>query len=339
MAVDVALLDRAIDAIKAEYGNDSIHAGGESPPVSRISTGSPELDYATGGGIPVGRWSRFYGTYSSGKSLTCWNVIRNAQELGLKCAYYNIEKQFDEFFVASRGVDIDELLLVPGTIIEEVGTKCEALLSSVHLHVFDSCSQAISIDELACKPGDWRPGIGPRAWGKVFRRINERFDDVENTIILVDQVRKNWDTKADEPPGGKNMEHVSSMTLQFKRGKWLFYNKDGVLNETGAKTPDTLSKLTEADGQEVQVLIKKSRVGRPFRQARLHLDFKTMEFDTLFELAKAAKYFGIVADSSNGRYSYGDTKFVGMPALREGIAADRELQEVIKDAMLTAACS
>lgn len=335
MTVDTANLQKTIDAIKAMYGPEAIQNGTDFPAVPRISTGSLELDYATGGGIPIGRYSRFYGPYSSTKSLTCWNVVRNAQEMGMTVAYYNIEKQYDPVFTKSRGVDIEtNFIVVPGTVIEEIATKMEALMGSVHLHILDSCSQGVSVDELAAKPSDWRPGIGPRAWGKVWRRVGEVFDDRENTVILVDQVRSNWNTKADEPPGGKQMEHISSMTVHFKRGKHLYYDKDGLLDETYPSKPTTLSGGVEADGIEINAQVRKSRVCRPFRTARMQLDLNSMEFDRIHELEKASRYFGVVETSGSWYKLPSGEKFQGKKALRKAIADDPILQDLIREAAM-----
>src|SRR5262245_31710640 len=120
MPVDPKEFDRAMELIRKEYGEHAIHTGSNNPPVSRISFGSSALDYATGGGLPKGRFSRFYGAYSSGKTLAALNVIREAQRQGLKCAYYNIEKQFDPDHFAGRDIDLDELEVIEGTTIEQV---------------------------------------------------------------------------------------------------------------------------------------------------------------------------------------------------------------------------
>ena len=49
-----------IKAIQKKYGEDAIHSGSEHQKIQRISTGSLELDYVTGGGIPIGRVSGFW---------------------------------------------------------------------------------------------------------------------------------------------------------------------------------------------------------------------------------------------------------------------------------------
>ena len=94
----------------------------------------------------------------------------------------------------------------------------EGLFGVVHLHIIDSSSIAVSEDELNADIRDWRPGINARAWGKVFRRLNERFDHQANTVIMIDQVRVNFRTGGDEAAGGRIFDHQSSMSVMFRKG-------------------------------------------------------------------------------------------------------------------------
>jgi RecA/RadA recombinase len=288
--------DKIIAAIEQQYGKGkggsggrAIHMGGEEPPVERISFRSHELDYATGGGVPIGRWTRLYGGQSAGKSLACWNIAAEAQSMGMSVAYYNIEKQFHRDFTAECGVDVDKLFVVEGTTIEEVGTKMEALVGAVHVHILDSCSSGTSIEELDGQMTDRQYAPGPRAWSKVFKRTLEHFDHNENTIIYIDQVRDKMDGSGVAPPGGRLMEHQSSLTLFFRRGSWLFRNEDGRLEYEGGEK--SLSGMKEADGIEITVRCEKNRVSRPFRQAVMRYDLDKKKYDLTYELAKAAAYF------------------------------------------------
>ena len=227
--------DEIVARINKKYSGD-IRRGNDFEIIPRISTGSLELDLAMSGGVPVGRWTRFYGGYHSTKTLTALNVVREAQELGLMCCYYNVEKQYDPKFAKENlGVDEDELTVVQGATIEEIGDKMEAMFLVCHLHVIDSCSIAVSEDELNADIRDWRPGLTARAWGKVFRRLNERFDHLGNTVILIDQMRSNFKTDGEQPAGGKVFDYQSSMSMLFKKGKWIFRNKEGLLDEAALR--------------------------------------------------------------------------------------------------------
>lgn len=304
MAFDPDNLDEIIAAINKKFQGD-LRMGDSYEHPSRISTRSLALDVATGGGIPQGRISRIYGAYSTGKSLTGWNIIAEAQALGLECCYWNIEKQYDpEFARDNMGVDISSLRIMEGTEIEDIGEKMEGLLSGIQVHVVDSCSAAVSVDEMEASVSDWRPGITARAWGKVFRRIGNRFDHTNNTIVLLDQVRTNFKTSAEEPPGGRIIDHASSMSLKLKKSSWLFYNGSGYLDPKAKGHKSEMSDDIDPDGVIIKARVEKSRVCRPHIPATLRLDYRTGQFDTLFEYAEAAKAYGVVDDRGGGNYYY-----------------------------------
>jgi len=322
-------LEDVIAAIEKRYGEGSIHQGDKEVAVERIPTGSLALDYATTGGIPIGRFSRFYGGYSSAKSLTCWQVIKQAQKMGMTCAYYNIEKQYDKSFVSKIGIDTKNLVVVQGTTIEETGTKVEALLGPVDLHVIDSCSSAVSIDELNASIEDWQRGLSARVWGKVLRTINERFDHRRNVVIMVDQIRDSMQYGGGHVvPGGKSLDHVSSMSLLFKKGGWMFYDKNGYLS-TDTTASKTVSGSAEADGMEILIRVDKSRVGRPLRTARMYLDLNKMCFDVDAERTQMAKHFNLIEQSGAWFTLPSGEKVHGLKGVRELVANDPSFKEQI----------
>lgn len=334
MPLETENLEKVLAAIKKNYGDQNIRYGNEFPDIKRIPTGSPELDAATHGGIPLGRWSHFYGPPGGAKTLTSWNVIKEAQNMGLTCAYYNIEKQFLPAWVERKGIDLSKLHVVEGTTIEEVGAKLESLLGVINVHVLDSLAQAVSIDELAGKTEEWKPGIQARAWGKVLRRANERFDDEDNAVIMINQTRSVFGKMmgSEEPTSGRSVEYISSMSLQFRKSSWLFKDANGILVPDGSNK-DTLSGDSDPEGMEFQIRVAKSRVCEPFGSARMRLDFETGNFDVLWELTKTAIYSGIV-QKNNSWYIVEGEKVQGERKVRELIASNPELQEQIKGAIL-----
>ena len=158
-----------------------------------------------GGGVPKGRWTRFYGGYHSTKTMTSLCTAREAQKQGLLWPTTTPRSSGIRSSPSERiGVDVDAVTIVEGSTIEEIGDKMESLFGVVHVHILDSCSICVSEDELNADIRDWRPGITARAWGKVFRRLNERFDHMDNTVIMIDQVRTNFKTGAEDPPAAES---------------------------------------------------------------------------------------------------------------------------------------
>ena len=339
MPVDVSTMEDRVAKIEKSYKN-KVFKGSDYDNPERIPFESPVLNWASGGGVPQGRFTRIFGHWSAGKSRTTWGVIAEAQRMGKKCIYYNIEKQYNIGHAEEVGVDVDELEVIQTSRIEEVGAICEELLNSAHVHVFDSCSAASSIDALGADVEDWQRGLKARAWNKVMDRLTDKIDDVENTIIYIDQVRVNQQTHQEEPPGGKAMEHDSSLTIQLRRAKWLFRNNKGNLTDDskGTRASNTFSRSMEPDGIEIVARVVKSRVGRPNRTALMRLDYRDMMFDKAFEIARAGVDLGII--DQKGAWYYVDAgrskpeKFNGIDNLQLYVAEDADLQEEIMQHLL-----
>ncbi len=331
MPVDVTTLDVAWAAIEKSYGQSALHKGSDWHDVERISTGSLMLDYATSGGFPLGRWSRTYGNFSSGKSLTCWNVIKNAQTMGLNCAYYNAERQFDRNYVARLGIDIDKLVVVEGSVIEHLGDMLQGLLGSVHVHVIDSLTDCISIHELDKKPEERTMGMRAAAWGTVIRKANAFFDEKDNAIIMIDQLRATFvPNAAPKPPGGMALDFKSSMNLSLTKGAWLYRSKDGGLTDD-VKNADKFADMLVPDGVESKARVEKSKVGPPLRPARVRIDFETLNYDLLWELAVFAKKYDIVTTAGSWYTTPNGERAQGAAGLRRLIENDDSLRAVIND--------
>lgn len=355
--------------IEKKWGKGTVRNGSDMPSVLHVPSGSYSFDYMSDGGPPVRRWSRFFGGESSAKSLTSWNIVKNAQNYhiimdeklaalaeaakdmgdkeiakdylkkrehvlatwpnGMDVCYYNVEQTYDPDFVAAAGVDIDRLKLSEATVIEEVGDAMEGFLhAGVDLHVIDSCSSAIPLQELNMDVTEQRRGLSAKQWGLIMRRAKKRFQP-NNMGIIIDQVRINQQTGAEEAPGGKYLDHASDLTVHFRRGKWLYYDNKGVLRDN-AESGETMTGMKEADGIEITARVSKSRVCRPFRTARMRIDFDGMEIDQGYELKEAAVWYGVVNKKGGGYYDLPNGETVrGEAAIREAVSGDIELKEKI----------
>lgn len=362
--VCVENLERDIEVIRKRRGKTSIQTGAEQPPINKIPLDSPALMRITSGGIPLGRITRLWGGPSSAKSRVGYLIAKAAQELkapnfplGLIVCWHDIEKVYSTEYAELMGLNLEKLLLREGDIIEDVARELQLLLGSIHVHILDSVSEAKPQDRLNKDAGDWDVGLKIRVWEKAFEYITNAMDKQENAIICIDHASNNFKTKAEKPLGGKEMEHQSSLNLQMKQTKWLYYDDEGML-QTEDKLKEKgiigIAGTKEADGQEIVVNVSRSRVCMPFRKAHLRLDLHTHQFDHTFELMEAAEYFdrwGKVAHRSGtpaiaepkvkgpknpgGWVTLPDgNKLQGQKALRQMIDADKDLQALIRRAML-----
>lgn len=75
-------LEKTILKINKKFGENTIGRINNMPTVvtERVSSGSPYLDWAIGGGWPLGKTIELYGPYSSGKSLIALRTVAEAQK-------------------------------------------------------------------------------------------------------------------------------------------------------------------------------------------------------------------------------------------------------------------
>lgn len=333
MPVSEKNLAKALDAIKKAYGEDTIRMGDVDEELVRVPTGIIQLDRLVGGGIPIGRWSHWYGGFGSGKSLTSFHLIKKAQELGLSCAYYDVEKQYNKKWVESIGVDTGSLYVIEGNEIEKLGEKMDVLLPAVNIHIVDSCGAGVSVEQQAAKLEESRMATASRAWGKVIPRIQSRFDRHDNMIILINQTREVFGKPGQEKPtGGALLEYISSLSLHFSKSSWLFKDKYGNLSSNGQKT-DAETGRTKPDGMDLVVQVKKSRVSDPYGSARMRFEFGSGgQFDEFWALSGFAIFTGIIEVSGSWYTLPGGDKVQGESKVRDYIRENEEFANHLREA-------
>lgn len=330
MPVNPDSLNEILVAAARRFGDNSIRMGDQTPPVRMISWGSIEMDLATHGGAPMGRMIRPWGGYHSCKSLCAWGLTREAQVQGLTVAYYNIEGQYDKDFTRDQmGVDVEKLIVVEKSMIEEVGVKLQALLGAAHIHILDSVSMAVAKQQFEKDPSSNSPrGAKARAWGEILYDTQERMDGEENMIVLIDQIRRNQQYGHEQPAASEIFDHASSLSLHHRKVRNLYRDSSGQLSDSRPKTTnvETLGDEILVDGLEIGIEVNKSRVCRPFGKARLHLDLDTMQFDRAYEMAKVGQWLGVI--EKNGAYykiPTSDKAIHGIPKLKQRIQEDDSL--------------
>src|SRR6185295_14566697 len=135
-------LDEIIRTYEKKYakkeGEKLIQAGDEFDDPPRLWPGSLELAYAMGGGFPVGRWGRLWGPKASGKTKTAYAIAADAQKLGMTAMYINAEKTYLPEFAEMQGVNLKDLRVMKGNVIEQIAEFIQASLPYIDLFIIDS---------------------------------------------------------------------------------------------------------------------------------------------------------------------------------------------------------
>lgn len=100
-----AELEALRKALMKEYGEGAMHKASDSLPFNRIPFTEPQLNYATQGGLPFGRFASFSGSPNAGKSRVAMEIVAQAQQLPASAEIYLIPR------IAYHSTLIDETSL------------------------------------------------------------------------------------------------------------------------------------------------------------------------------------------------------------------------------------
>lgn len=337
MPVDPSKLNDIVAASKKRFKTELIHGGDVTPPVYRIPFDSLELNLATYGGAPMGRMIRMWGGFSSGKTLNAWGLAKQAQQHrserfpdGLIVAYYNVEGTYDPVFTRDMmGVDIEKLIVVEGTLIEDISVQLDALLHAAHIHIIDSTSMAQSSHLFSAPKESRQPGFDAIAWKNALRSAEQNMDKQENMVVLIQHAATDFKTTAEKPRGARMAGHANALSLAHRKATKLYRTPAGAWTTTRPKEGnDDLTGTHKIDGYEIEIEVDKSKVCRPFGKARLRLDLETIQYDRLFELMKAGIFLGAIEGGPYYRVSTmkaNDKAIHGAPALEKRLAEDSAL--------------
>lgn len=265
------LLKRKLKAINEACESNVIYVANERAAQfrPRLPTGIFGLDYATGGGIPIGTVVSIWGEKSGGKTTTCQRLVANAQKYCFNCykwkwdcacgeqrlgvaVYEDLEGTYDDDWGTSIGVAHDELLLShPESAEQAIDIMIEMVRSkAVDLLILDSIAMMTPTSEIEKSATQWDQGLQARLCNKMFRKLQVAINDVYNetqgkvrvTVVVLNQVRLQIGLMFGDPRtriGGKGQEFAASVDIFMSSGKYNFEATDAGKKKEIA--PDTVT--------------------------------------------------------------------------------------------------
>jgi recombination protein RecA len=319
-------LDKTILSINKKFGENTIGRLDTMPTVvaERISSGSPYLDWAIGGGWPLGRTVELYGPFSSGKSLIALRTVAEAQKKGLKCVYIDSENAFEPEFAKKIGVDIDALVLSQISAGEETFDVVDMLLDSgdVSVLVVDSVASLVPQYEIAESMEKQTMGLHARLMSKALRKITGKASKNKTLVLFINQIREKIGTygNPETTTGGRALGFYSSLRVEVRRGEIIQDNKKPI-------------------GQHVKFKVTKSKICPPFRDGYFifyYFDPDNPElelFDTADELVSMLMVHGKVG-RRGAYYDIADRTFQGREELENEIRKDVEFKNQLLKLMV-----
>lgn len=168
-----------------------------------ISTGEHQLDIAISnrpnGGLPVGRIIELTGLEASGKSLVAAHLLADTQRKGGQAIFIDTEFAVSPEFLSAIGVDVNKMLYVNATTVEDIFDNIELLVSKIRNSsknrlvtiVVDSMAAASTKKEMASDHGADGYATGKAiAISKAMRKITEMIARERICLVFTNQLRQ-----------------------------------------------------------------------------------------------------------------------------------------------------
>jgi len=256
----VLMQSAAFKAIQKRFGTSilSIASEVEYRKVPRVSCGVASLDYALGGGWPLGRVNLVYGHKSSGKTTLMMLAMAELQKICGNCyspvgdngsctcgdwrdmviAMIDVEGTFEAAWAESLGVDLKRLLVSQPDHAEQALDIMEGLIRSLSCDALflDSVAFLTPTKEIEETTSKENPGIAARVGGKGVRKFVSALNSVMNlegwkpTVFLTNQIRMKVGVMFGSPeilPGGLAWGFATSTEVRLQTGKYQMDEDSG----------------------------------------------------------------------------------------------------------------
>ncbi len=298
-----------------------------------IPTGILALDYALGiGGWPRGHLCEVFGPPDIGKSsIIGFNMMREAQAMGLVCGIVALEPGFDPSWAAKNGLDLDAIVIGwPNDGKEAFDLAYDFIMDpDIDVVLFDSIG-AILRESEAQEGG--KPSQGGQSalitWG-VKRLLMPAWKN-NKLVILINQVRDKMDARLPmlDSPGGHALKHSCAVRVQLKPGKDRYTTKiDGEDVEIGRAVVAHIlrNKMSEGSRQKAQ-----------FDHYSMDIDDQPFGIDQGADVLNVGVRTGIIRKSGGWYYhdNFPGGKLLGKPAVGELLLHDRNVYDTIRSEVL-----
>lgn len=314
--------DTLIAEINKALGPGTLRRGSDpSLVVEYLPTGVLPIDVLLQGGIPRGRWTEFFGDYSTLKSYIALRAIAEVQagqSSGVegspgKAALIDTEHSFDPDWASSLGVDTERLIYqTPETGEEAVDTTEILIRGGVDIVVWDSVAGLLPQAEQTKRLS--KENVQPARLAALMSLATRRLTaaNSKTALLLINQTRNSVGVTFGNPetvPGGRALPFYASYRLALRnagkvREEGIAYDSDG----KKIKTKDVVA-------HKIKATLEKSKLSAPWHDVFFTLDLRTGGIDELGFLIGYGLEKGFINHEGTS-WTIGKNKVRGYPAFR-----------------------
>lgn len=218
-------LKDVLAGISKELGEGAInYAQEEMGSLEVIPFSIPSVNRITGiGGVPRGRLTEFHGMDGTFKTTFTLDLIKNAQSMGITCAFIDAEFSYSPEYAEKLGVDNSKLILVKPNSAEEAFGVMEKLIDSgqVECIVLDSIAALSPETELENEFGKSNIGVMARLMNQALRKLTAKAGKNNVALIFINQLREMLGgyVPMKTTPGGNGVRFYASMRFEISKSQ------------------------------------------------------------------------------------------------------------------------
>lgn len=328
MAKSTPSLSELEKSITKKYGDIAISASTLLERRGKIIPTTLSLDIALKGGIVDGSVMTVSGVTGSGKTTLILHILANAQKLGKKVFYCDVENRLQPELVATiEGLDAENLTIIRSTkgnfltaekvlnIIEQiVTTEPESVV------VLDSVAMLCPEVNQAVEHGEKKKMLSiPSMLYDFFRKMSQCLPAMGSSLILVTHLQAN-----PTPYGGP--AEVGGNAMKFQANYRIMCMSTTEVPKDGEKT-----------GRESTFRIYKSALGPGCGEGKFYITYGK-GYDRYKDIANLAEGLGMIT-KAGAWYSFEDpvsketVKCQGMDAVVENLRSNPNTCKVFEESI------
>lgn len=247
-------------------------------------------------------------------------AIAQAQKMGGRAAFIDVEHAFSVEYAQSLGIDTDKLYFVQPDFGEEALTVLERLTATneFDIIVLDSTAALLPKAEMEEEIGKQFMALQARMMSQALRKLTPIVGKTKTVVIFINQTRQNVGVMYGNPtttPGGEALKFYSSVRLNVRR-------------LGGSDVKDGKDIL----GHIINITCVKNKVAPPLKSAEITFIYGK-GIDTVKDMIEYALNMNVLAHEGN-TYTLGDLEWVGREKTVKAISEDPALAEKVKEMLL-----
>jgi recombination protein RecA len=312
-------------------GQDAVIMGSDPRlSVQYIPTGVIPIDVLLKGGLPRGRWTEFYGDFSTLKSYIAYRALASTQHSGVG-GLVDTEHAYDPGWFQSLGGKPSDLVIQRPNTGEDAVAAIEFLVrQGIDLIVWDSIAATLPKDEAAKDPRNTsQPARLAALMSAALRRLNAA--NKRTAVLALNQTRTNVGIvfgPSESIPGGRALPFYASYRVSLRKaGK--------ITRDVRTWDGDKYITVKERIGIKVRAQLEKSKLNAPDREAWMVYMLKDGTLDDIGFLMAQGLEHGYLERNKKGSWRWtddSDSEWMTGEELRSAPQADWDW---LKDELIT----